>query len=81
MTQEWEEYREKVYPEGFGSALQAIQIHQAFFAGAFCAFAAIYAVNQLPEDAGVVELQAIKQEIMDTCEKLCDASAGRGGKN
>lgn len=67
MQQEWEAYRNQVYPQGI-SGIQHVETHQAFYAGANVMMSVMLDVAPLPEDLALQTIGRLQNEIIEAAQ-------------
>lgn len=71
MQEEWDNFLEKCYPTGIGEQ-QRRQLHQAFFAGAWCSLTLTYGEKGLTSDQAFAKASAVIDEVKSTINKMVE---------
>lgn len=72
----WDKYRAAVYPAQI-SAVQLLETHQAFFAGALIMFTEINSASHLPEAEALLRMDALLLEVTAICQARADQFRNR----
>lgn len=76
LQEEWQEYRDKIYPDGI-SGTQNRECHQAFFSGAFVFATALNEIAALPDGEAEKRLAKLVSEATEVVGSIAQSLKSR----